>query len=115
VLFTIWNRSYFNICIWKSGLDPAEPHFADTETEVRLDPSDAEFVDVIHTDAAAFISGGFGIKQPVGHVDFYPNGGEIQPGCENAMFDSLGDKRGIILGKISRFYLSVNIECILKK
>jgi len=96
-------------------LDPAEPHFADTETEVRLDPSDAEFVDVIHTDAAAFISGGFGIKQPVGHVDFYPNGGEIQPGCENAMFDSLGDKRGIILGKISRFYLSVNIECILKK
>jgi Lipase len=78
---------------------------------VRLDPSDAEFVDVIHTDAAAFISGGFGIKQPVGHVDFYPNGGEIQPGCENAMFDSLGDKRGIILGIISRFYLSVNIEC----
>jgi hypothetical protein len=79
-------------------LDPAEPHFADTDPIMRLDPSDADFVDVIHTDAAPFISGGFGIKQPVGHVDFYPNGGEIQPGCENAMFDSLGDKRGIIPG-----------------
>lgn len=35
-----------------SGLDPAEPCFQGTPEEVRLDPSDAMFVDVIHTDSA---------------------------------------------------------------
>ena len=34
-----------------SGLDPASPLFKDMPTFVRLDPSDAMFVDVIHSDA----------------------------------------------------------------
>lgn len=37
------------------GLDPAEPCFEGTPELVRLDPSDALFVDVIHTDAAPVI------------------------------------------------------------
>jgi pancreatic triacylglycerol lipase len=41
---------------------------------VRLDPTDAEFVDVIHTDSESILMGGYGMEQPVGHVDFYPNG-----------------------------------------
>ncbi|KAL7384146.1 hypothetical protein ABVT39_025182 [Epinephelus coioides] len=65
-----------------TGLDPIEPYFQDTDTSVRLDTSDAAFVDVIHTDALPFNSKlGLGMSQPVGHSDFYPNGGELMPGC----------------------------------
>ncbi|NXR05764.1 LIPR1 protein, partial [Semnornis frantzii] len=32
-----------------TGLDPAQPYFQGTPVEVRLDKSDADFVDVIHT------------------------------------------------------------------
>jgi hypothetical protein len=32
------------------GLDPAGPFFRLVPTYARLDPSDAQFVDVIHTD-----------------------------------------------------------------
>jgi hypothetical protein len=47
----------------------------------RLDPSDALFVDVIHTN------GGLnGDLEQCGHVDFYMNGGISQPGC----FESKG-------------------------
>ncbi|XP_046617079.1 pancreatic lipase-related protein 3-like isoform X2 [Neodiprion virginianus] len=57
------------------GLEPAGPFFY-TVLE-RLKPSDAEFVEVIHTDA-----GVLGMDLEVGHVDFYPNGGtSLQPGC----------------------------------
>ncbi|XP_059098769.1 pancreatic triacylglycerol lipase-like isoform X2 [Tigriopus californicus] len=64
-----------------SGLDPAEPLFQSMPEFVRLDPDDAEFVDVIHTDAKSILMFGYGMEQPVGHVDFYPNGGTDQPGC----------------------------------
>lgn len=59
-----------------SGLDPASPYFKNYGRLVRLDDTDALFVDVIHTD-----TGRFGIKQTVGHADFYPNGGQSQPAC----------------------------------
>ena len=57
-----------------TGLDPAGPLFGHNASE-RLDKNDAEFVDIIHTDKI------LGLDLPIGHVDFYPNGGESQPSC----------------------------------
>ena len=41
-----------------TALDPAQPLFQNTPEFVRLDPGDAEFVDVIHTDAKSILMGG---------------------------------------------------------
>lgn len=67
-----------------TGLDPAEPYFQGMGDAVRLDPSDAKFVDVIHTDGRSFFLleiPGYGMSQSCGHIDFYPNNGKEQPGC----------------------------------
>jgi hypothetical protein len=39
------------------GLDPADPHFEGTDPIVRLDETDAYYVDAIHTDANPLLSG----------------------------------------------------------
>ncbi|XP_072495081.1 pancreatic triacylglycerol lipase-like [Notamacropus eugenii] len=79
-----------------TGLDPAEPCFEGAPEEVRLDASDALFVDVIHTDAAAFVPYlGFGTSQIVGHLDFFPNGGEDMPGCQKNALSQIVDINGI--------------------
>ncbi|GFU33338.1 pancreatic triacylglycerol lipase [Nephila pilipes] len=64
-----------------TGLDPAGPFFQNAENEVRLDTSDATFVDVIHSNGGNNAIEGLGIDEPVGDLDFYPNGGKKQPGC----------------------------------
>ncbi|XP_005387910.1 PREDICTED: pancreatic lipase-related protein 2 [Chinchilla lanigera] len=82
-----------------TGLDPAEPCFQGTPEEVRLDPSDAMFVDVIHTDIAPIIpSLGFGMSQKVGHLDFFPNGGKEMPGCEKNIISTIIDVNGFWQG-----------------
>nr|CAD7443508.1 unnamed protein product [Timema bartmani] len=67
-----------------TGLDPAEPFFQGMPTIARLDPSDAKLVDVIHTDGKSIFLLGYGMSQPCGHIDFYPNNGKEQPGCDLA-------------------------------
>ncbi|KAL6090671.1 hypothetical protein STEG23_023455, partial [Scotinomys teguina] len=66
------------------SLDPAGPKFSGKPASSRLDYTDAQFVDVIHTD-----SNGLGILEPLGHIDFYPNGGRNQPGCPTTLFSGV--------------------------
>ncbi|XP_024411170.2 pancreatic lipase-related protein 2 [Desmodus rotundus] len=90
-----------------TGLDPAEPCFQGTPEEVRLDPSDAMFVDVIHTDSAPIIPFlGFGMSQKVGHLDFYPNGGKHMPGCQKNTVSTIIDINGIWEG--TRDFIACN-------
>lgn len=44
----------------------------------RLRPSDAVYVEAIHTDGSGV---GLGIGSAVADADFHPNGGVSQPGC----------------------------------
>ena len=73
---------YLRPLISFAGLDPANPYFSYKDRAVRLDPTDAAYVDVIHTDAPLV-----GTPQSVGHIDFWPNNGRQQPGC----FDLSGE------------------------
>ncbi|XP_053950866.1 uncharacterized protein LOC128858526 [Anastrepha ludens] len=74
-----------------TGLDPAGPLFEAQHPKVRLDSTDAEFVDVIHSNGENLILGGLGSWQPMGHVDFYPNGGRVQTGCSNLFVGAVTD------------------------
>ncbi|PZC84058.1 hypothetical protein B5X24_HaOG200557 [Helicoverpa armigera] len=60
-----------------TGLDPAGPCFSYAYSGQRLDKSDASYVDVLHSNRLVQ-----GIIEPLGHADFYINGGgPNQPGC----------------------------------
>lgn len=74
-----------------TGLDPAGPLFEFQDPRARLDKTDAKFVDVIHSNGETLILGGLGAAQPLGHVDFYPNGGRVQHGCSNLFVGAVSD------------------------
>lgn len=60
---------------------------------------DAKFVDVVHTDGARVWSEGFGLFNSIGDVDYFPNGGLDQPGCEqvrgSVIVSQLGECKNI--------------------
>lgn len=60
-----------------TGLDPANPCFNEGESLGGLQRGDAAFIDIIHSN-----SGVLGKRDPIGDLDFYPNGViSLQPGC----------------------------------
>lgn len=85
-------QNYIQIFSLLPASDPAGPGFYKNEVlrtpEIfpRLSPSDAEFVDVIHTDTLLA-----GAPYNTGTIDFYPNGGFNQPGCPPVNFKLLED------------------------
>ena len=68
-----------------TALDPAAPLFSSYDVSLDLDKTDAMFVDVVHSNAKPLQSGGVGLFKQVGHVDFYVNGGQSQPGCSDGV------------------------------
>jgi len=76
-----------------SALDPAKPGFTSDHPATHLSKDDATFVDVIHTGIKSTFIYGAGMNKSIGHIDFWPNGGEEQPKCHNW-------KKGILKGTV---------------
>ncbi|KAH9629980.1 hypothetical protein HF086_017495 [Spodoptera exigua] len=85
---TFYNQTGYRVARI-SSLDPAGPCFSNLEIALRLSKEDADFVDVIHTDA-----GVYGLNEQIGHVDFYPNSGSEQPNC---LFQTCSHSRAWLL------------------
>ena len=70
-----------------SGLDPAEGRWTFNNTDTRLDITDAEFVDIVHTNGGDFSNGEIAFIEPIGHVDFYVTAlnGERVPSSGNQL------------------------------
>jgi len=64
-----------------TGLDPARG-LPTNDTANMLDITDADFVDVVHTNGGTN-NDTRAIFDAMGHVDFYANGGSYQPGCDS--------------------------------
>ncbi|XP_061706209.1 lipase member I-like isoform X2 [Cydia pomonella] len=68
-----------------TALDPAGDRWG--AESLRLRATDAQLVEVIHTNGnGALGSTAYGIGEPIGTLDFFPNGGDRQPGC--GIFDN---------------------------
>ena len=67
-----------------TALDPAKPFFDIVSLDYRVQPTDAVLVDVIHTNSGDLWESALSMPWVVGDVDFFPNGGEHQPGCTEA-------------------------------
>lgn len=86
-----------------TALDPAFPMYYPSFATNPVNKKDAEFVDIIHTDAWFY-----GAPKSTGTVDFWPNGGHtLKPGCPRRNYKFLTDN-----GKL--FFISILCVCVDK-
>ncbi|GFY13993.1 pancreatic triacylglycerol lipase [Trichonephila clavipes] len=72
-----------------TALDPAGVTYTkELPLDQRLDVSDAEIVDAIHTNGGKGLPY-LGLSFPIGHFDFYVNGGILQPSCSHSIWDGI--------------------------
>ncbi|GFT65658.1 pancreatic lipase-related protein 2, partial [Nephila pilipes] len=72
-----------------TALDPAGVMYTkEIPLSERLDKSDADIVDAIHTNGGRGLPY-LGLSFPIGHFDFYVNGGILQPSCANNLWDAM--------------------------
>lgn len=77
-----------------TGLEPANPGFFPPILLQHLSYTDADFVDIIHTDTNFY-----GQPHSTGTADFWPNdGSRIQPGCPFGLFLPLTQNGGVASG-----------------
>jgi hypothetical protein len=64
---------------------------------MKLDETDAGFVDIIHTDGGDnfLYATHLGMGQVMGHADFYVNSGIFQPGCPTSSLPSYEGMREV--------------------
>uniref|UniRef100_A0AAR5P4G5 Lipase domain-containing protein n=1 Tax=Dendroctonus ponderosae TaxID=77166 RepID=A0AAR5P4G5_DENPD len=84
-----------------SALDPARPMFEHPEVaeQSRLAALDAQHVDVYHSNILVH-----GFTAPIGSIDYYINGGLVQPGCSG------GDHLCAHYRAVQLFILSLDIR-----
>ncbi|CAG9861215.1 unnamed protein product [Phyllotreta striolata] len=71
------------------GLAPTEPGFF-FESSPRISNTSAKFVEVIHTSGVLLAHAG-----PLGHADYFPNGGQLQPMCITKILGSCSEKMAL--------------------
>ena len=81
--------------------------FENYDPRARLDSTDADLVDVIHSNGQKLTMGGLGAWAPMGHMDFYPNGGRMQKGCSNLFVGGVYDMIWCKLPNIRNLFASI--------
>jgi len=80
-------RNYGGLIGRATGLDPAGPFFSlQVDKDKRLHKGDAAYVDIYHSNRGTLGDG----DHQTGDINVYINGGDNQPGCEDA--DNAGFK-----------------------
>ncbi|CAG9857207.1 unnamed protein product [Phyllotreta striolata] len=74
------------------GLDPSSPFLSRFYSGNRMSKNSGQFVQAIHTGGFFF-----GFFDPLGHADYYANGGRLQPSCK---FDLIGFCSHTMVGQL---------------